>query len=81
MLKLTSEISAGELREDSATLETQLSLIFRLTSHGKALVLLDEADVYVQERLLNHNVNGLVSVFLRKLDYFQGVMFLTTNRV
>lgn len=50
-------------------------------SHWRALVLLDEADVFVQERSLNHNVNGLVSVFLRRLEYFQGVMFLTTIRV
>ena len=80
-LRLTFKISAGELGEDSKTLETRLSLIFRLTSHWKAIVLLDEADIFVQERSLNHNVNGLVSVFLRKLEYFQGVMFLTTNRV
>lgn len=25
--------------------------------------------------------NSLVSVFLRKLEYFQGIMFLTTNRI
>lgn len=62
-------------------MEAQLSLIFRLTSHWKALVLLDEADVFVQERSLNNNRNGQVSVFLRKLEYYQGVMFLTTNRV
>ena len=62
-------------------MEAQLSIIFRLTSRWKALVLLDEADVFVQERSLNHNMNGQISVFLRKLEYYQGVMFLTTNRV
>jgi AAA+ superfamily predicted ATPase len=79
--KLTWKISAGELGEDAAVLEMRLTLIFRLTSHWKALVLLDEADVFVQERSLNHTSNGLVSVFLRRLEYYQGVMFLTTNRV
>jgi SpoVK/Ycf46/Vps4 family AAA+-type ATPase len=69
------------LGDDSSTLESRLSLIFRLTSHWKALVLLDEADVFVQERSFSHSANGLVSVFLRKLEYFQGVMFMTTNRV
>ena len=62
-------------------MDAQLSLISRLTSHWKALVLLDEADVFVQERSLNHHMNDKVSVFLRKLEYFQGVMFLTINRV
>jgi len=48
----------------------------------KALLLLDEADVFVEQRTSNDLVrNGLVSVFLRKLEYLQGVMFLTTNRV
>jgi len=77
----SNKITAGELGRDAEAVETQLSLIFRLTSHWKALVLLDEADVFVQRRSLNHTMNGQVSVFLRKLEYYQGVMFLTTNRV
>src|SRR5450432_3221982 len=48
----------------------------------KALLLLDEADVFVEQRTSNDLVrNGLVSVFLRKLEYCEGIMFLTTNRV
>jgi hypothetical protein len=47
-----------------------------------AIVLIDEADVYLAERSLQgFQRNGLVSVFLRHLEYFQGIMFLTTNRV
>jgi hypothetical protein len=43
---------------------------------------LDEADVYVKQRSSSDLVrNGLVSVFLRKLEYCEGIMFLTTNRV
>jgi len=38
--------------------------------------------VYLAERSLQDiQRNGLVSVFLRHLEYFQGIMFLTTNRV
>jgi len=38
--------------------------------------------VYVEQRLTNDLVrNSLVSVFLRKLEYCEGIMFLTTNRV
>jgi hypothetical protein len=32
-------------------------------------------------RSSDHVHNSLVSVFLRKLEYYQGIMFLTTNRV
>jgi hypothetical protein len=45
-------------------------------------LLLDEADVFLEQRSHeNVNRNALVSVFLRQLEYFQGTMFLTTNRV
>jgi hypothetical protein len=46
------------------------------------LLLLDKADVYVEQRSTQDLVrNGLVSVFLRKLEYCEGIIFLTTNRV
>jgi hypothetical protein len=46
------------------------------------MVLLDEADVYLESRE-HRDVerNALVSVFLRALEYYRGVLFLTTNRV
>ena len=63
-------------------MEVQLSRVFQIVSHWNALILLDEADVYM-ERRSTHDVarNKLVSVFLRKLEYCEGIMFLTTNRV
>jgi len=43
---------------------------------------LDEVDVYVEQRLSHDLVhNGLVSMFLCKLEYCERIMFLTTNRV
>lgn len=44
--------------------------------------LADEADVFL-ERRESHDIhrNALVSIFLRLLEYFQGILFLTTNRV
>ncbi|KAH7410601.1 P-loop containing nucleoside triphosphate hydrolase protein [Cadophora sp. MPI-SDFR-AT-0126] len=47
-----------------------------------AIVLMDEADVFMQERGLHElNRNEKVSTLLRHLEYFEGTMFLTTNRV
>ncbi|KAL8626238.1 hypothetical protein Q9189_008078 [Teloschistes chrysophthalmus] len=74
-------ISAGELGQDAKVLEEQLSTIFRLAHHWKAILLLDEADVFVQSRSSNNPHNALVSVFLRTLEYYRGIMILTTNRV
>jgi SpoVK/Ycf46/Vps4 family AAA+-type ATPase len=46
------------------------------------VLLLDEADVFLEKRTI-HDIhrNALVSIFLRLLEYFQGILFLTTNRV
>lgn len=67
---------------DAAKLEAQLSQIFQIAKNWGAVLLLDEADVYF-ERRSNHDLirNSLVAVFLRKLEYCEGIMFLTTNRV
>lgn len=44
--------------------------------------MLDEADVFLERRSV-HDIhrNALVSIFLRLLEYFKGLLFLTTNRV
>jgi hypothetical protein len=42
----------------------------------------DEADVFLEERAPKDiNRNGVVSVFLRTMEYCQGIMLFTTNRV
>jgi SpoVK/Ycf46/Vps4 family AAA+-type ATPase len=81
MAGLTVQISAGELSTDAATLEVQLSWIFKIVGHWNAILLLDEADVFLEQRSSDLIRNSLVSVFLRKLEYCEGIMFLTTNRV
>ncbi|KAF2817568.1 P-loop containing nucleoside triphosphate hydrolase protein [Mytilinidion resinicola] len=73
---------AGDLSLDPAVLEARLSPILDVVRRWGAVLLLDEADVFLERRSpYNLQHNSLVSVFLRQLEYFQGVMFLTTNRV
>ncbi|GJC87901.1 hypothetical protein ColLi_10739 [Colletotrichum liriopes] len=46
------------------------------------VLLLDEADVFLAERSQdNIERNALVSVFLRVMEYYEGILFLTTNKV
>ena len=46
------------------------------------VVLLDEADVFLEERdMKDLKRNALVSVFLRALEYYDGILMLTSNRV
>ena len=78
----SAQVCAGDLGVDSSNMESKLSKILHLAHHWNAIVLLDEADVFLEERSVeNINRNALVSVFLRQLEWFQGIMFLTTNRV
>jgi hypothetical protein len=63
-------------------MELQLSQIFKIVSHWGAILLLDKADVFLERRLSQDLVhNGLVSVFLHKLEYCKRIMFFTTNQV
>ena len=78
----SQQVCAGDLGLDSEKLEDRLAEILDLVARWKAILLLDEADVFLEARTQHHlQHNTLVSVFLRQLEYFQGVMILTTNRV
>ena len=75
-------VSAGELGTDPRMLEAELNKLLDLSHSWGAVLLLDEADVFLEKRTI-HDIhrNALVSIFLRLLEYFQGILFLTTNRV
>ncbi|KAL7811886.1 hypothetical protein V8C26DRAFT_215244 [Trichoderma gracile] len=75
-------LTSGDLSVDAFRVESNLNYFLELGQRYGALVLLDEADVYLERRRAkNISRNGLVSVFLRALEYYRGVLFLTTNRV
>lgn len=75
-------VSAGDLGTSGSTLERELQTILDIAHAWGAVLLLDEADVFLEKRS-THDLhrNALVSIFLRLLEYFQGILFLTTNRV
>lgn len=75
-------VSAGDLGTDPSKLEKELQNILDIAHSWGAILLLDEADVFLEQRSI-HDIhrNALVSIFLRLLEYFQGILFLTTNRV
>lgn len=61
--------------------EAQLALIFGRAEKRKNVLLLDEADVFLEQRSFHDaHSDALICVFLRELEYYQGIMFLTTNR-
>ncbi|KAL9000466.1 MAG: hypothetical protein Q9169_000983 [Polycauliona sp. 2 TL-2023] len=75
-------VSAGELGTNPRELEAELNKILDIAHSWGAVLLLDEADVFLEKRTIQDiHRNALVSIFLRLLEYFQGILFLTTNRV
>ncbi|KAK6829774.1 hypothetical protein PG987_010358 [Apiospora arundinis] len=75
-------ITSGELGTDTVTTDDKLRKLFKLARTWGAYLLLDEADVFLARR--NHSDlmrNGLVTIFLRQIEYYGGVIFLTTNRL
>ncbi|KAL2380145.1 hypothetical protein RJZ90_004791 [Blastomyces dermatitidis] len=64
------------------SVEARLPGIFQRASRWNALLLLDEADVYLEQHLPSEIIhNAIICVFLQTLEYYQGIMFQTTNRV
>ena len=74
-------IASSDLGSRTSEVETNLSNILEMASKWNAVLLLDEADVFLEERS-SHDLerNKLVSIFLRILEYYSGILFLTTNR-
>ncbi|KAH6974935.1 hypothetical protein BKA56DRAFT_589801 [Ilyonectria sp. MPI-CAGE-AT-0026] len=75
-------ITAADLGHEPLELEKNLLQFFKDANNWDAIVLLDEADVYLERRSTRDlSRNSIVSIFLRAMDYFTGILFLTTNRV
>ncbi|KAJ7650899.1 P-loop containing nucleoside triphosphate hydrolase protein [Roridomyces roridus] len=75
-------VSSGDLGTSASNLERELTRILDLAHTWRAVLLIDEADVFLEKRTLTDvHRNALVSVFLRLLEYYEGILFLTTNRV
>ena len=75
-------LTCGDLGIEPSAVEEQLMKWLKLATSWEAILLLDEADVYLETRISQDiQRNTLVSIFLRALEYYQGLLFLTTNRV
>ena len=74
-------VHSGQLGLNVAAMETALKDVLTRAQRWGAVMLIDEADVYIKKRDDNITMNAVVGVFLRVLEYFNGLLFLTTNRV
>ncbi|KAJ3799035.1 AAA family ATPase [Lentinula aff. detonsa] len=79
-------IGVADVGTAAGLVESNLETIFDLATTWKAVLLIDEADVFLQSRGRGQmgpttERNALVSVFLRVLEYYQGILILTTNQI
>ena len=78
-------VSVAEIGTAASKAEARLTSILDNAARWRAVLLVDEADVFLEERSgfsdSSANRNALVSVLLRCLEYYEGIIFLTTNRI
>ncbi|MGB1092389.1 MAG: AAA family ATPase [Oceanobacter sp.] len=74
-------VHSGQLGLNVMEMEQALKDTLTRAQRWGAVMLIDEADVYIKRRDDNIAANAVVGVFLRVLEYFNGLLFLTTNRV
>lgn len=75
-------VTCGDIGTEPEVVEQYLAKVFNLGKIWDCVVLLDEAEVFLEQRTLQDlKRNALVSVFLRQLEYYEGILILTTNRV
>lgn len=76
-------VSVADLGTQASETETKLNAIFNDAARWEAILLMDEADVFLEarEKTDDPNRNALVSVLLRCLEYYEGIIILTTNRI
>ena len=67
---------------EPAQVEAMLTMIFKAAGRWKAILVIDEAEIFMAQYCSEHlQLNTLVSVFLRQLEQYDGILFLTTNRL
>ena len=74
-------LSLGTLGTTAGELERKLGEVMNLSARWDALILLDEADSFLETRSSTSSLerNAMVSVMLKLVEYFSGILFLTSK--
>lgn len=73
-------VQSSQLGINVDTIETNLEQILQRASRWNAILMIDEADTYIYKRGSDVVQNCIVGVFIRLLEYYRGVLFMTSNR-
>ncbi|WP_445716531.1 AAA family ATPase [Flavobacterium sp.] len=70
-----------ELGTSLESIEKNLSIVLDRIQKWNAVLLLDEAEIFLSHRDKDLNKSAIVGIFLKLLEYFNGIIFLTTNKI
>ncbi|OWK40878.1 AAA family ATPase [Fimbriiglobus ruber] len=73
-------LELGELGTNVQQLEENLNRVFDRVARWNAVLQFDECEIFLSQRGEDLERSAIVGSFLRLLDYYQGILFLTTNR-
>lgn len=73
-------LELGELGTTAAQLEEKLQRVFDRVTRWNAVLQFDECEIFLATRGNDLERSAIVGIFLRLLDYYRGILFLTTNR-
>lgn len=73
-------LELGELGTNAQEVETNLRKVFARVARWNAVLQFDECEIFLTQRGNDLERSAIVGIFLRLLDYYQGILFLTTNR-
>lgn len=92
-------ITSSDIGTNPSIVEANLTRSFKLAKSWGAVLLIDEADVFMERRgpadlernslvagrcsmcSINHTQADRFPGFLRALEFYDGILFLTTNRI
>lgn len=78
--KALYNVQCSQLGTEEKHIERNLYRVLNRATRWGALLLIDEADVYIRTRGKDIQQNAIVGIFLRLLEYYNGFLFMTTNR-
>jgi hypothetical protein len=73
-------LELGELGTSATEVEQSLQRVFTRVGRWNAVLQFDECEIFLTQRGDDLERSAIVGIFLRLLDYYQGILFLTTNR-
>lgn len=73
-------LELGELGTKASEVEERLQRVFARVTRWNAVLQFDECEIFLAKRGTDLERSAIVGIFLRLLDYYRGLLFLTTNR-